>query len=171
MDRATRNTADRRRPTDNSTSVYGVSVYPVRAASSGSEPSQTPPSTASTAPTLELEELTILTAWAEGVSEAIAYAPERIDALLAAAGPGGTWRAELGIPEPSPLLADAFESLSRLARARPVPPDTTAFDALLTSAAEFQADESTLDQVVRHAVLATFEERQARQPIQTSEIR
>jgi hypothetical protein len=50
---------------------------------------------------LELDELTVLTAWAEGASEAAAYAPEHIDLLLAAARPGATWRAELGLPEPS----------------------------------------------------------------------
>jgi hypothetical protein len=171
MDRATRYTADRRWPIDNSTSVYGVSMHQVRAASTGSEPPQPPPPIASTAPTLELEELTILTVWAEGVSEAVAYAPERIDALLATAGPGATWRAELGLPEPSPLLGDAIESLSRLARARPLPPDATAFDTLLATATEDQPGESTLDQVVRHALLAMLEERQARQTTQTTETR
>jgi hypothetical protein len=171
MDRATRYTADRRPPSDNSTSVYGVSVHQVHAASTGSEPSRPRPSTASTAPTLELDELTILTAWAEGVSEVVAYAPERIDKLLAAAGPGAAWRAELGLPEPSPLLADALESLSRLARARRVPPDASAFATLLANATEDQPGESTLDYVVRHALLAMLEERQARQPSQTTDTR
>jgi hypothetical protein len=34
----------------------------------------------------ELDELTILTAWAEAVSEAVAHAPERVDPMLEAAG-------------------------------------------------------------------------------------
>ncbi len=83
---------------------------------------------------LELDELTILTAWAEAVSEAAAYAPERIDPLLAAARPGATWRAELGLPEPSPRLADAIESLGRVARAAPSPAGGSSFDALLSAA-------------------------------------
>ena len=120
---------------------------------------------------LELDELTILTAWAEGVSEAVAYAPERIDELLAAARPGATWRAELGLPEPSPQLADAIESLGRVARAAPSPPGATAFDALLTTANEDRPGERTLDQVVRHALLSMLEERRARQPTQTSDTR
>ena len=171
MDRATRYSADRRWPVDNSTSCYGVAVHQVRASSTGSGPPQSPPPTTSTTPVLELDELTILTAWAEGVSEAAAYAPERIDLLLAAAGPGATWRAELGLPEPSPRLADAIESLGRVARAAPLPAGASSFDALLTAAKEDQPGERTLDQVVRHALLSMLEERQTRQPTQTIETR
>jgi hypothetical protein len=36
------------------------------------------------------------------VPEAAAHAPERIEALLAEARAGARWRAELGLPEPSP---------------------------------------------------------------------
>jgi hypothetical protein len=171
MDRATRYSADRRWPIDNSTSCYGVAVYQVRASTAGSGPPQSPPSRTSTAPVLELDELTILTGWAEGVSEAVACAPDRIDRLLAAAGPGATWRAELGLPEPSTPLAGAIESLGRAARAGPVPPGATAFDALLTTAKEDHPGERTLDQVVRHALLSMLEERQARQPTQTGDTR
>ena len=154
MDRATRYSADRRWPVDNSTSCYGVAVHQVRASSVGSGPPQSPPPTTSTAPVLELDELTILTAWAEGVSEVAAYAPERIDRLLAAAGPGATWRAELGLPEPSPRLADAIESLGRVARAAPLPAGASSFDALLTAAKQDHPAKATLDQVVRHALLS-----------------
>ena len=111
-----------------------------------------PPSTTPTAPVLELDELTILTAWAEGVSEAAAYAPERIDQLLAAARPGATWRAELGLPEPSPRLADAIVSLGRIARAAPLPAGGSLFDALLATANHDHPSETDLDQVVRRDV-------------------
>ncbi len=87
MDRATRYSADLRQPVDNSTACYPVAEYQVRASTSGTA---TPPSPSSapTTPVLALHELSMLTAWAEGVSEAAAYAPERIDLLLAAAAPG-----------------------------------------------------------------------------------
>ena len=135
MDRDTRFSADGRWPVDNSTSCHNVAVRQIRASSGGSG---TPHSTsaASTMPTLESDELTLLTAWAEGVAEAAAYAPERIDLLLAAAGAGATWRAELGLPEPSPRLADAIESLGRVVRSAPPPAGTARFDALLTAADE-----------------------------------
>jgi hypothetical protein len=117
---------------------------------------------------LELEELTVLTAWAEGVSEAAAYAPERIDLLLAAAGPGATWRAKLGLPEPSVRLADAIESLGRLVRAAPSPAGASSFDALLTVAKEDHPGETNLDQVVRRTLLSMLEERRTRQPTESS---
>src|SRR5262249_39445443 len=133
MDRATRYSADGRWPVDNSTCGYGVAVHQIRASSTGSATQQSP-STTPTRPGLALDELTVLTAWAEGVSEAAEYVPERIDQLLAAARPGSTWRAELQLPEPSPRLAAAIESLGRLARAAPLAADASPFDGLLTAA-------------------------------------
>ena len=87
VDRATRYSADLRWPVENSTSFSGVAVCQVRASTAGSRRPQ-PSSTTPTVPVFELDELTILTAWAEGVSEAAAYAPERIDLLLDAAPSG-----------------------------------------------------------------------------------
>jgi hypothetical protein len=162
MERATRYTADRRWPVDNSTSAYGAAVHQVRASSTGSAKPQSPSST-STRPMLELDELTVLTAWAEGVSEAAEYAPECVDELLAAAGPGATWRAELDLPEPSPRLAAAIESLGRVARATPLPASASSFDALLTAAGEDHPDDTALDELVRHALLSMLEERRTRQ--------
>jgi hypothetical protein len=170
MDRATRYSADGRWPIDNCTSCYGVAVRQVHAASVGSR-TPPPPSATPTVPVLELEELTVLTAWAEGVSEAAAYAPERIDLLLAAAGPGATWRAELGLPEPSPRLAAAIASLGRVARAAPSPAGPELFDALLTAAAQDHLGETTLDGVARRALLSMLEERRTRQPAQASDTR
>jgi hypothetical protein len=169
MDRATRYSADLRWPIDNTTSSYGVAVRQVRADSAGNSPgSHRSASTVSTTPVLELDELTMLTAWAEGMSEAAAYAPERIEALLAAAGPGATWRAELGLPEPSPRLADAIQSLGRVARAAPLAAGASSFDALLTAAKQDHPVETNVDQVVRHALLSMLEERRTRQPTQAS---
>jgi hypothetical protein len=117
---------------------------------------------------LELDELTLLTVWAEGVSEAAAYAPEHIDRLLAAARPDAAWRAELGLPEPSPRLADAIESLDRLARAARLRAGASSFDALLTTAKEHHPGRTSLDEVVRHTLLSMLEERQTRQQTETS---
>ena len=167
VDRATRYSADLRWPVENSTSFSGVAVCQVRASTAGSRRPQ-PSSTTPTVPVFELDELTILTAWAEGVSEAAAYAPERIDLLLDAARPGAAWRAELGLPEPSRRLADAIESLGRVARAVPWPTSASSFDALLTAANEDHPGERTLDEVVRRALLSMLEERRTRQPTEVS---
>ncbi|HEY2563814.1 MAG TPA: hypothetical protein VGI44_08875 [Acidimicrobiales bacterium] len=170
MDRATRYSADLRRPIDNSTSCYNVAVHQVRASSAGSGAPRSS-STTPTTPVLELDELTVLTAWAEGVSEAAAHAPEHLDLLLAAAGAGATWRAELGLPEPSSPLADAIESLGRIARAAPREAGTPLFDAMLTAANEDHPGEGTLDGVVRRALLSMLEERRTRQPTEARDPR
>jgi hypothetical protein len=167
MDRATRFSADGRWPIDNSTSCSAVAVHQVRASSASSRPAQLP-STTPTSPALELDELTVLTAWAEGVSEAAAYAPERIDRLLAGARPGTTWRSGLGLPEPSPRLADAVESLGRLVRAAPLRAGASSFDAVLTAAKEHHPGVTNLDEVVRRTLLSMLEERRTRQPTEAS---
>jgi len=162
MDRATRRSADGRWPVENGTSCCNAAVYQVRASSVGSEPPP-PRRTTSTAHLLEIEELTILTAWAEGVSEAAAYAPERIDAVVAEAHPDAAWRAAFGLPQPSPRLRDAMESLGRLVRAAAVPPGIPIFDGMLTALSKAQPDEARLDGLVRQSLLAVLEERRTRQ--------
>ena len=162
MDRATRRSADGRWPVENGTSCCNAAVYQVRASSVGSEPPP-PRRTTSTAHLLEIEELTILTAWAEGVSEAAAYAPERIDAVVAEAHPDAAWRAAFGLPQPSPRLRDAMASLGRLVRAAAVPPGIPIFDGMLTSLSKAQPDEARLDGLVRQSLLAVLEERRTRQ--------
>jgi hypothetical protein len=170
MDRATRYSADLRWPIDNSTSCYAVATRQVVASSGGSGTPQSPPSTTSTTPVLELDELTILTAWAEGVSEATAYSPEHLNRLLAAAGAQATWRAQLGLPEPSPQLAAAIESLGRLAGAARSSAGALPIDALFATAQEGHPGETVLDGVVRRALLSMLEERQTRHPTQSNEI-
>jgi len=167
MDRATRFSADGRRPIDNSTSCSAVAVHQVWGSSDGSRLPKSPPTTL-TVPVLELDELTILTAWAEGVSEAAAYAPKQVDLLLAEARAGATWRAELGLTDPSARLVDAIESLGRQVRAAPSPTSTSSFDALLTAAKEDHPGETSLDQVVRRTLLSMLEERRTRQPTEAN---
>jgi hypothetical protein len=170
FDRATRYAADRRWPVDNSTFCYAVAVHQVTASDVGSGTQPAPP-TAATLPLLETEELTILTCWAEGVSEAAAYAPERVGELLAEARAGTPWRAELGLPDLSARLADAIESLGRVVRRVAAPGGTSLFDALLTAADEDHPDETTLDGLVRHVLLSMLEERRTRQSSQANATR
>jgi hypothetical protein len=161
LDRATRYTADRRWPVDNGTSCDCVAVYQVRASDSRSS-ALPPPATPPSEPALDSDELAILTCWAEGVSEAAAFAPERVDDLLEEARAGATWRSELGLPGLSTRLADAMESLGRLAREGASPPGTPLIDALLNAGSADQPDEEELDRLVRRAMLSMLEERQTR---------
>jgi hypothetical protein len=106
------------------------------------------------------------------VSEAAAYAPERIDAVLAEAHGDATWRAEFGLPEPSRRLADAMESLGRVVRAAAeVPPGTPLFDEMLTAVSKDHPGEGRLDGLVRRSLLAMLEERATRQSTQAQRAR
>jgi hypothetical protein len=165
MDRASRRTADGRWPVDNATSCSAVAVYQVRASDSGSGlplSRSAPPA----AQLLEGEELTILTVWAEGISEALAYAPGHLDALMSEARGGAPWRAGLGLPEPSARLSTALDSLGRLAATVAAVPAPDRFDAILRAARHDPPGEPALDGLARRVLLAMLEERRTRQPAQ-----
>jgi hypothetical protein len=170
FERATRYAADRRWPVDNSTFCQAVAFHQVRASATGSGMQPAPPRGA-TMPQLEAEELTILTCWAEGVSEAAAYAPERVDELLAEARADAPWRAELGLPDLSPRLADAIESLGKVVRRVAAQAGNSSFDALVTAADEDHLDEETLDGLIGHVLLSILEERRTRQSSEASATR
>ena len=165
MDRATRRTADGRWPVDNGTSCSVVALYQVRASDSGSglPLSRSAPAVA---PPLDGEELTILTAWAEGISETLAYAPELLDVLMSEARPGAPWRAGLGLAEPSARLSAAIDSLDRLAAAVAPVPAPGRFDAMLRAVRQDPPAEPALDGLVRRVLLAVLEECRTRQPPQ-----
>jgi hypothetical protein len=167
FDRATRYAADRRWPVDNSTFCYAVALHQVRASDGGSA-TRPAPLAAATMPLLQTEELTILTAWAEGVSEVAAHAPDRVGELLAEAHAGRPWRAELGLPEPSPRLAAAIESLGRMTLRVAASAGTSLFDALLEAGGKDHSDEEPIDGLVRHVLLAMLEERRTRQSSQAN---
>ena len=106
------------------------------------------------------------------MAEAAAYAPERIDAVLADAHADATWRAEFGLPQPSPRLADAMESLGRVVRAATdVPPGTPRCDEMLTAVGNDHPGEGKLDRLVRRSLLAMLEERATRQSTQAHKAR
>src|SRR5262249_2988785 len=118
MARATRRSADGRRPVDNGTHAFDVAVHQVRASNSRRE--QTPRRAGPPAErALDVEDLTVLTAWAEGAAEALAHAPERAEAVVADARAGADWRPRLGLPEPSERVIDAIDCLQKAVRAAP----------------------------------------------------
>jgi hypothetical protein len=165
MDRVTRRSADGRWPVDNGTECFDVAVQQIRASSAGSGLPRSRSGT-STPHVLEADELTILTAWAEGVAEAVGCAPERAEALLAEARAGAPWRRTLGLPEPPPPLTEALESPGRAVRTATPPDDTPTFDGLLAASSEDRPEEQELDGLVRRALLSMVEKRRTRQPTQ-----
>jgi hypothetical protein len=101
--RATRRSFDGRPPGATGRQFADVSIHQVRAASTGTR-SQHSPAGSPSRPMLAAEELTILASWAQAAAEALAFAPERLGAVIADAQAGAPWRAELGIRQPSTPL-------------------------------------------------------------------
>jgi hypothetical protein len=163
MDRTTRRAADGRWPVDTGTHAFIVGVQQVRAANSPSESSR-PRNASSTPHILEAEELTILTAWAEGVAEALAYAPDRVDSLVDNARSGADWRAELGLPNPTSRLGEAIDAMGELVRPLAGPSEAAALDAAVVTLHDEPPGESNLEGLVRLVQLAMLEERRTRQP-------
>ena len=73
-DRATRRSADGRWPLDTSTRYFDAAVHQIQASDTGSPSANRRPG-AKTRPVLDADELTIITGWAEGLAEALAYTP------------------------------------------------------------------------------------------------
>jgi len=160
-DRTTRRSADGRQPVDNGTHAFDVAVYQVRASSTGSkQPSQyeTP-----TKHLLELQELTVLTAWAEAAAEALGHGPERAAAVLADARPGARWRATFGLTEPSGSLREAISCMDKAVRAASPQGDAPALKAIVTAFREDRPGETELEALVRRVLIATLEQRATRQ--------
>jgi hypothetical protein len=161
-DRSTRRTADGRWPVDNSTQYFNVAVHQVRPGTVGLGTSvaefETP-----APPVLEAHDLTLLTGWAQAVAEALAYAPECMETLLADAKAGAPWRAALRIAEPSRQLSDALACLGRAVQAVTPAGGTPTVDALLGSCREERPDQQRLERLVRRVVQSTIEQLLTRQ--------
>jgi hypothetical protein len=155
--RATRHSADGRWPVESGTHYFDVAVHQIRASDARSES----PNSGSGSPTprvIEVDELTILTGWAEAVAEALAYTPARAQAVLADARPGAPWRLDLGIAEPSPRLSDAIDSIERALSAATPSAGAPSLDALLLAVRDAQPAESALDKLARGVLRSTLEQ-------------
>ncbi len=161
-DRATRRSSDGRRPVHNGSEFFDMSVYQVRAASSGSH-RPTTRSKPSLQPVFEPRELTILTAWAEALAEALTVAPERVEAVPAHAHAGAVWRAELGIPDPSPRLDQAISLMDDVVREAKITDILPSADAVLAALAERSPSKSRLERLANRVLRTAVEQRQARQ--------
>src|SRR5262245_14368606 len=161
--RTIRRTADGRRPVDTGTHYFGAAVHQIHASDADSNSSSA--DTAATLPrVLDVDDLTILTGWAEAVAETLAHDPERIPALVADVRPGAAWRSELRIAEPSQPLVEAIESLDKTMAAAAGTADTPTFAAVLAAVREDRPGEQPLDEMVRNVLRSTLEQLRSRQP-------
>jgi hypothetical protein len=111
----------------------------------------------------EPRELTILTAWAEALAEALTVAPERVEAVPAHAHAGAVWRAELGIPDPSPRLDQAISLMDDVVRESKITDVLPTADAVLAALAERSPSKSRLERLANRVLRTAVEQRQARQ--------
>src|SRR6516165_2145841 len=163
--RGTRRSADGRWPVENVIEQFDVAVHQVRVgnASAMSSNSQSGP----LAPrVLEADELTILTGWAQALAEALAYAPECVDVLLANAQAGAPWRDEFQLTEPSPQLSQAIYFMRGAVRAVTSPEGMPTLDALQISWGEHGPEEQGLETLVRRVLRSMLEQLLTRHPTQ-----
>ena len=112
---------------------------------------------------IDVDDLTILTGWAEALAEALAYTPARAPAVIAEARAGAAWRPELGIAEPSPQLSDAIDAIERALNAAMPGGGGPSLDALLLAVRAGQPSESPLDSLARRVLRSTLEQLCTRQ--------
>jgi hypothetical protein len=160
-ERATARSADGRWPVTTGTHYSAVAVHQIRASSAGSD--TTPPRPVPGIQLMEAEEITILTGWAEGVAEALAYAPERTQDLLAEAGKGATWRSALQLVEPTPSVTQAIKSIGQTLAATTPAARAPSFDAVLRSAQESRPDELPPERLTRRVLRSALEQLRTRQ--------
>jgi hypothetical protein len=114
--RATRHSADGRRPVENVADVRAERVRQIRALDREDHADvaiHEAPADDEPVASLEDVELTILSCWAEAVAEALAASPDQLNTVLEDARAGAPWRRQLGVAEPSADLGSALEDLAR----------------------------------------------------------
>jgi hypothetical protein len=161
----TRCSSDGRWPVENSPILYDVAVYQVHSGRTGARSWEPPLTMALAAPELGVRELTILTSWAEAVAEALACAPDRLDAALSNARAGAPWRAMLGVEEPNRNLAEAIESVVREVRAALAARAAPLLEAVLTAVRDERPGERELDALARRVLRAMLASRGDRMAI------
>jgi hypothetical protein len=162
-DLATRRSGDGRRPVQNCTEFFDVSVYQVRASSVNTKAS--PASRMShiqAGDELAVEELTILVSWAEAIAEALAGAPGSLEAVINGSRPNVSWRAALGIAEPSSQLTEAIDLMNQAAQIASLAPGVENLTAAIAAVSRLQPE--GLLATVAHLVLrSALEQRHMRQ--------
>jgi len=138
-----------------------VAVHQVRAGTA-KEPKNLQP-TRQAPRLLEVEELTVLTGWAQALAEALAYEPECVVSLLADAEAGAGWRSSFQLSGPSPALSEALAIMARAVIQVTAVGIAPTFEALHTSCRNPWSNENGLDGLVRRVLRAALEQLRTRQ--------
>jgi hypothetical protein len=161
-DVATRRSADQRRPADTGASIFYVALHQIRAAEAEEQARPARPATTPLPPALDVDDLTILTGWAEAVAETLAYGADKTLPLIAEAGAGASWRGSFGLLEPPAPVAHAIEALERVVESSIQTDSPPMFDAVLAATQAPQPDESALDGLARRVLRSTLDQLRSR---------
>jgi hypothetical protein len=160
--RVARGTVDGRKPVDNAIEWFDVAVHQVRAPASPTPETVVRQKTAGER-VMEVNDLTVLTGWAQSLAEALTHAPERVSALLADARAENGWRGALAIAEPTGRLREAFEIMTQIVQTAAPSDGRSALETVLAASEAGQHGEAGLDQLVRRVMRATLEQARIRQ--------
>jgi len=161
-DVATRRSADQRRPADTGASIFYVALHQIRAADAAEDAPRARPSRTALPPALDVDDLTILTGWAEAAAEALAYAPHRTLPLLGEAGADAPWRGSLGLPDPPAPVAHAIGALERVVQSSTQGQSAPTFEAVLAATQAPQPEESALDGLARRVLRSILDQLRSR---------
>jgi hypothetical protein len=155
---AIRRSNDGRRPVENAIDFFDVGLHQITAATSGSmqTPAARPPPTR---PPMDVDDVTVLTGWAEAVAESLAFAPAKLEAVFNDARSGAQWRAVLGLDEPSDRLRRAIDSIRQVLVSATADNKQPTLDGVLAALGKARQDEPLS---VAHRVLqAVLEQRRS----------
>src|SRR5262249_15445204 len=145
--RVARRTVDGRNPVDNAIEWFDVAVHQVRAPVSITPENVTRSKTAGER-VMEIDDLSVLTGWAQSLAEALALAPERVPALLVDARGESGWRGALGVAEPRERLLEAFEIMTEIAQTAEPRDGRAALETVLAAIEVGQHAQQGLEQLV-----------------------
>ena len=160
-DRATRRSADGRCPVNAGAHYYGVAIHQVQASPVGS--GSAPPQPVPRGRPLQVDEITILTGWAEGVAEALAHAPARTRDLLTEAREGAEWRNSFDLASLPRPVAEALNSIGQALTVATPAAGVPSFDAVLALCEEDRPGELPLDRLARRVLRSALEQLRTRQ--------
>ena len=155
LDSSTRHAADGRGPADDVTDLSVAGVHQVAAASGVDRP-PAERATRDDATDLGTAELSVLAGWAEGVADAVSLGRPGLDAALAAAHPGASWRSRARLDRPTGRLESALDALVRLTRSAVESSGAETATGLRAALAEAGSGGTPAESVARTCLLAAL---------------
>jgi hypothetical protein len=155
IDSSTRYAADGRQPVDDAIDFYLAGVHQLHA-----EPRTTGvaagPVLGTATGVMGPTDLSVLSAWAQAVADAVSVGYE-VEAVLAAARPDASWRAGAGLGRPTDRLAAALDALTGVIRSAMEETRTISVTAMKAALEPAPTGETDLESVARATLISALE--------------